>query len=104
MFSGAYQVKPRRAGLRTGWVTHRDYRREGPYFILSFLLLHFCILCGVIFKCVLKSILSIISAAGFETTKKKQTKTEVQLVSIAAVFRLVTQPLSDEPKNGCEGD
>ena len=67
--------------------THREYRFEGPYFALSFPLLLFCILCGVIFKRVLKSILSIISAAGF---RKKKTNTEGQLVSIAAVFRLVT--------------
>ena len=67
--------------------THREYRFEGPYFALSFFLLLFCILCSVIFKRVLKTILSIISAAGF---RKKQTNTEVQLVSIAAVFRLVT--------------
>ena len=67
--------------------THREYRFEGPYFALSFPLLLFCILCGVTFKRVLKSILNIISAAGF----RKKTNTEVQLVSIAAVFRLVTQ-------------
>ena len=34
--SGAPQVKPCRAGLGFGWVTHREYRREGPYFFLSF--------------------------------------------------------------------
>ena len=59
-FSGATQVKPCRAGLGTGWVTHREYRREGPYFALSFLLLLFSILCGVIFKSVLKSILLVL--------------------------------------------
>ena len=58
--------------LGTGWVTHREYRREGPYFVLSFLLLLFCVLCGVILKSVLESILSIISAAGFR--KKTQTR------------------------------
>ena len=31
----------------TGWVTHREYRREGPYFVLSFLLFLFGVLRGV---------------------------------------------------------
>ena len=49
-------------------------------------------MCGVI-SSVLKIILSIISAAGFrkkkqKTKQNKTTNTEVQLVSIAAVFRL----------------
>ena len=39
---------------------------------LLLLLLLFCVLCGVIFKSVLKSILSITSAAGFR--KKTQTR------------------------------
>ena len=43
----APQVKPCRAGLETRWVTHRKYRREGPYFNRSFLLLLFCVFCGV---------------------------------------------------------
>ena len=34
---------PCRSGLRTGWVTHREYRRIGPYVVLSFLLLLFCV-------------------------------------------------------------
>ena len=59
-------------GLGTGRVTHREYRHEGPYFVLSFLRLLFCLLCGVIFKRELKSILSIISATGF--TKKTPTR------------------------------
>ena len=78
-FSSATQVKPCQAGLGTGWVTHCEYRREFPYFALSFLLLLFCILCGVIFKSVLKSIVSIISVAVF--IKNKQTNTEVPLGS-----------------------
>ena len=51
-----------------------------------------------------KAYLALFRPLDSEQQQKKQTKTEVQLVSIAAVFRLVTQPLSDEPKNGCEGD
>ena len=50
--------------------THREYRFEGPYFALSFPLLLLCILCGVTFKRVLKSILNIISAAGFRKKNK----------------------------------
>ena len=58
-------------GSGTGWVTHRENRREGPYFVLSFLL-PFCLLCVVIFKSVLKSIFSIISAAGFRKKKTRE--------------------------------
>ena len=74
LFSSATQVKPCRAGLRTGWITHREYCREGPFFVLSFLFLLSCLLCEVIFKSVLKIILSIVSAAGFG----KKTNTAVQ--------------------------
>ena len=63
------------ARLRTGWVTHREYRREGPYFVLSFFVLPFWVLCGVIFKSVLKSIFSINSAAGFRKKKHKHGST-----------------------------
>ena len=70
--SGA-QVKPCRSGLRTGWVTNREYRLKGPYVVLSFLLLLFCVLCGVIVNSVLKSRLSIISASGFRERKKQRT-------------------------------
>ena len=38
--SSAPQVKPCQAGFL-------EYRREGPYFVLSFLLCLFCVLCGV---------------------------------------------------------
>ena len=48
----------------------------------------FLILCGVIFKSVL-------------VLGKKHGSA---LVSIAAVFRLIMQPLRDEPKNGFKGD
>ena len=46
--------------------------RKGPYFVLSLLLLLFCVLCGVIFKSVLKSIFSIIRLLDLE--KKTQTR------------------------------
>ena len=68
-FRSATQVKPCRAGLGIGWVTHREYRREGPYFVLSFLFLFFCVSYGVIFKSAVKSIFSIISAAGCRKIK-----------------------------------
>ena len=70
--SGA-QVKPCRSGLPTGWVTHREYRLKGPYVVLSFLLLLFCVLCGVIVNSVLKSRFSIISVSGFRKRKKQRT-------------------------------
>ena len=34
-------VKPCRSGLETGWITRREDRREGPYFVLSFLLIKY---------------------------------------------------------------
>ena len=33
VFSSATQVKPHRAAIETGWVTHREYRRE--YIVLT---------------------------------------------------------------------
>ena len=68
-------------------------------FVFFFFFFAYCVV--LFFKSVLKSILGIISAAEF---RKKKTNTEVQLVSIAAVFGLVTQPLRDERKNDWEGD
>ena len=67
------QVKPCRSGLRTGWVTNHEYRLKGPYGVLSFLLLLFCIFCGVIVNSVLKSRFSIISAPEFRKRQKQRT-------------------------------
>ena len=71
--SSGDQNKPCRSGLRTGWVTNREYRLKGPYAVLSFLLLLFCVLCGVIVNSVLKNRFSIISASGFRKRKKQGT-------------------------------
>ena len=59
--------------LRTGWVTNCEDRRKGPYVVLSFPLLLFCVLCGVIVNSVLKSRFSIISASGFRKRQKQRT-------------------------------
>ena len=67
------QVKPCRSGLRSRWVTNREYRLKGPYVVLSFLLLLFCVLCGVIVNIVLKSRFSIISVSGFRKRQKQRT-------------------------------
>ena len=61
-------------------MTLRKYRREGPYFFLSFHLLLFCLLCGVIFKSVSKSMSSIILAVRLRK-KQNKTNTAVQFVS-----------------------
>ena len=66
------QGKPCRSGLRTGWVTSREYRLKGPYVVISFLLFLCCILCGVIVISVLKSRFSIIFASGFRKRKNKE--------------------------------
>ena len=47
-FRRATQVKPCRAGLGTGRVTQPEYRHEGPYLVLCFLLLFFAY-CVVLF-------------------------------------------------------
>ena len=49
-FGNGTQVKPCRSELRTGWVRNREYRLKGLYDVLSFLVLLFCVLCGVIVK------------------------------------------------------
>ena len=54
-------------------MTNREYRRKGPYVVLSFLLLLFCVLCGLIVNSVLKTRFSIISASGFRRRKKQRT-------------------------------
>ena len=80
--SSATQDEPCRAGLGTGWVTHREYRREGLYFVLPFLLLNFCVLCGV------KSIFSIISAAVLKKQRNKHGSTvRVKTVLLRAVVQ-----------------
>ena len=50
-----------------------QYHLKGPYVVLSFLLLLFCVLCGVIVNSVLKSRFSIISASGFRKRQKQRT-------------------------------
>ena len=72
-FGNGTQVKPCRSGLRTGWVTNREYRLKGPYVVLSFLLLLFCLLRGVIVNSVLISSFSIISAPGVRKRQKQRT-------------------------------
>ena len=70
--SGA-QVKPCRSGLRTGWVTHREYRLKGPYVVLSFLLLFFCALCGRLLLTVYwKAELALFLRPDLENEKSKE--------------------------------
>ena len=69
-------------------MTHREYRRDGPYFFLS-LLFYFCVLYGVIFESVLKSIFSIISAAGFRRKIHKHGRTAIVQPVIMASGRSI---------------
>ena len=73
-----FVLTPCRSGLRAGWVTSRKYRLKGPYVVLSFLLLLFCVSCGVIVTSVLKSKFIIISASGFRKRQKQRTNMAVQ--------------------------
>ena len=65
--------RPCRSGLRTGRVNNREYRVKGPYVVVSFLLLLFCVLCSVIVNSVLKSRFSIISPPAFRKRQKQRT-------------------------------
>ena len=60
--------------LRTGWVTNREYRLKGPYVVLSFLLLLFCVLCGVIVNSVYywKADLALFRRPDLEKYKNKE--------------------------------
>ena len=74
---------PPGSGLRTGWVTNREYRLKGPYVILSFLLLLFCVLRGLIVNR-----FSIISASGFKKDKnKEQISVRLKIIIVRAVIQ-----------------
>ena len=53
-------------------MTNREYRRKGPYVVLSFLLLPFCVLCGVIVNSVLKADLALFRRPDLEKDKNKE--------------------------------
>ena len=74
-------------------MTYREHRRKGPYVVLSFLLLIFCVLCGVIVKSVLKSIFNIISASEF---RNKQNK--AQMWQRSSTENCYTSDRGTEPK------
>ena len=72
-------------------MTYREYRREGPYVVLSFLLILFCVLCSVIFKSVLKSTFSIISASRFSKKRKTEHKYGSAVRMKIIILRAVVQ-------------
>ena len=53
-------------------MTNREYRLKGPYVVLSFILLLFCVLCGVIVNSVLKADLVLFRHPDLEKDKKKE--------------------------------
>ena len=53
-------------------MTNREYRLKGPYVVLSFLLLLFCVLCGVIVTSVLKPDLALFRRPDLEKDKTKE--------------------------------
>ena len=59
--------------------------------LISFLLLLFCVLCGVIFKSVLKSTFSIISASGFRKKTKSKHKYGSAVRMKLIILRAVVQ-------------
>ena len=90
-FGYGTQVKPCRSGLRTGWVTNREYRLKGPYVVLSFLLLLFCVLCGVIVNSVLKADLALFRRPDLEKDKSKEQMNEcVYQFSTKWILKLIT--------------
>ena len=60
--------------------------RKGRYFVLSSLLL-FCVLCGVIFKSVLKSIFSIIRLLDLEKKHKHGSTIRVKIIILRPVVQ-----------------
>ena len=56
-------------------LTYREYRREGPYFVLSFRLLLFCVLCGVTKSNCLKLVLDKVKS----TRAMEWVKSEFQI-------------------------
>ena len=67
------QVKPYRSGLRTGWVIYCEYRREGPYVVLSFFLFFFAYCVVLFLKVYWKAYLALFRPPDLE---KKKTKTK----------------------------
>ena len=53
-------------------MTNREYRLKGPYVVLSFLLLLFCVLCGVIVNSVLKADLALFRRPDLEKDEGKE--------------------------------
>ena len=53
-------------------MTNREYRLKGPYVVLSFILLLFCVLCGVIANSVLKADLALFRRPDLEKDKNKE--------------------------------
>ena len=53
-------------------MTNREYRLKGPCVVLSFLLLLFCVLCGVIVNSVLKADLALFRRPDLEKDKNKE--------------------------------
>ena len=53
-------------------MTNREYRLKGPYVVLSFLLLLFCVLCGVIVNSVLKEDLALFRRPDLEKDENKE--------------------------------
>ena len=92
-FGNGTQVKPCRSGLRTGWVTYREHRRKGLYVVPSFLLLILCVLCGVIVKSVLKSILTLFRPPNLERNKNK-----AQMWQCSSTENYYTSDRGTEPK------
>ena len=71
-FVAAVKSSPVGRAYRNWMDSHRKYHREGLYFVFLFFFC-FLVLCSVIFKSVLESIFSIISATGL-IQKKSQTR------------------------------
>ena len=67
-------------------VTNREYRLKGPYAVLSFLPLLFCVLCVVIVNSVLKSRFSIISAPGLRKRQKQRRNMVVQFAGLKIII------------------
>ena len=70
-FSSATQVKPCRAGLRNGWVTHCEYRLEVLYFVLLFFLFSFACCVLLFLKAYWKAYLALFGPLDLEKKRWK---------------------------------
>ena len=80
------QVKPCRSGLRTGWVTNREYRLKVHTLFFLFFFFFAYILCGVTVTVYWKADLALFRRPDLE---KKKTKTKNKYIPVQFAWKLL---------------